>query len=327
MKRLELVIVQLDEAMKLIRVGRVPHLRLAHILLDSAIELVMHRMVEQELRYREGYPYDPLQNLERLIRAGRGDEHIRAEVERLTPLVTSKKRRKQLDHGFDAKVRFLIERTLLPVELGPVLEKLHVYRNETYHRDKHRIEIVKTAVMIHFDVACTVLDQYDVGILVDAHVVDPQLERFRDPSSRDPFEVSHNAARQLRAELGLDLPGFRAALIGNLLGRLEDIADGLAYAQEEMTSRDKRPGDALILMQSDPDDIDVIFNHDALRSRPYPITMDTIRSWTDAAAAMESLTDRHALFAEFARIEDEFETLKERVQETVWAIDEAANTR
>ncbi|MEU3620413.1 hypothetical protein ABZ725_50360 [Streptomyces sp. NPDC006872] len=37
MKRLELVIVQFEEVKHLIEVGRVPQLRLAHILLDSAV--------------------------------------------------------------------------------------------------------------------------------------------------------------------------------------------------------------------------------------------------------------------------------------------------
>ena len=49
MKRLELVVVQFEEVKRLIEVGRVPQLRLAHILLDSAVELIMHRMAEAEL--------------------------------------------------------------------------------------------------------------------------------------------------------------------------------------------------------------------------------------------------------------------------------------
>ena len=40
---------QLEEVKRLIEVGRVPQLRLAHILLDSAVELIMHCMVEAEL--------------------------------------------------------------------------------------------------------------------------------------------------------------------------------------------------------------------------------------------------------------------------------------
>ncbi|TCM42496.1 hypothetical protein [Kribbella sp. VKM Ac-2568] len=326
MQRLELVIVQLEEAKRLIEVDRVPQLRLAHILLDSAIELIMHRMIEQELHYSEGYHFGQLEQLERLERLGRGSDHIRSEIDRLKPLVTSKKRRRDLGRIFGAKVDFLIERGVIPAELGPILGKLHEYRNETYHRDKHRIEIIRPAVLIHFDVACTVLDRYDVGIIVRSDPIGPELRRFEDPDG-DPLTISHTAARQLRAELGLDLPRFRAALVENLAGRLEDLNDGLDYVQENLTYRDALPGDALRLLQLDPDDIEAIFDHAAMRSRPCPITMESIQTWIQATSEMEKLTDRHSLFIEFARIEDEFEALERSVHEATYQIDEAANMR
>jgi gluconate kinase len=326
MQRLELVIVQLEETKRLIEVGRVPQLRLAHILLDSAIELIMHRMTEQELHYTEGYHFNKLEQLERLERLGRGSDHIRAEIDRIKPLVTPKKRRRDLDRIFGAKVEFLIERRIIPPELGPILGKLHEYRTETYHRDKHRIEIIRPAVLIHFDVACTILDRYDVGIIVRSDPIGPELRRF-ERCNDDPLMISHTAARQLRAELGLDLPRFQAALIENLASRLEDLEDGLAYVQENLTYRDARPGDALRLLQLDPDDIEAIFDHTAMRSRPCPITAESIRAWIQATSEMEKLADRHALFIEFARIEDEFEALERSVHEAIYQIDEAANMR
>jgi len=37
------------------------------------------------------------------------------------------------------------------------------------------------------------------------------------------------------------------------------------------------------------------------------------------------MEDKHVLFSEFAALEDAFEDLEEKVRETVWRIDEAAN--
>ncbi|MDJ0382229.1 hypothetical protein [Streptomyces sp. G-G2] len=95
MKRLELVIVQFEEVKRLIEVGRVPQLRLAHILLDSAVELIMHRMAEAELRF-EHIDFDRLENLRRLesmrksdnplhrrFATGPSDDQLRAEIQRL----------------------------------------------------------------------------------------------------------------------------------------------------------------------------------------------------------------------------------------------------
>lgn len=69
-KSLELVIVQFEEVKRLIVIDRVPQLRLAHILLDSAVELIMHRMAESELNL-ERYPFEQLE-----FRARRPDENL-----------------------------------------------------------------------------------------------------------------------------------------------------------------------------------------------------------------------------------------------------------
>jgi hypothetical protein len=55
--------------------------------------------------------------------------------------------------------------------------------------------------------------------------------------------------------------------------------------------------------------------------------MDDVKSWIERAMAMESMDDKHALFAEFAALEDAFEDLEKKVNRAVWDIDEAANMR
>jgi hypothetical protein len=52
-------------------------------------------------------------------------------------------------------------------------EKLHEYRNETYHRDQHRIEVIRPAVLIYFDAACTVLEHYEPGMLITSGPLGP----------------------------------------------------------------------------------------------------------------------------------------------------------
>jgi hypothetical protein len=47
--RLYRTVVQLEEAKRLIEQGDVAHLRLALILLDNAVEVMMHRVIEHEL--------------------------------------------------------------------------------------------------------------------------------------------------------------------------------------------------------------------------------------------------------------------------------------
>ena len=81
------------------------------------------------------------------------------------------------------------------------------------------------------------------------------------------------------------------------------------------------------MMQVDDDDVEAIFSIEIMRSRPYPLTMNDVASWIERASAMETLDDKHALFAEFAALEDAFEDLGRQVSQAVWEIDDAANMR
>ena len=327
-KSLELVIVQFEEVKRLIVIGRVPQLRLAHILLDSAVELIMHRMALSELA-GERYPFEQLENLRRLEARGHGEGRFRDEIQRLEGIVVSKTRRKKIDSNFGDKIDFLVERDRLPGDLGPVLKKLHEYRNETYHRDQHRIEVIRPAVLIYFDAACTVLEHYEPGTMVRTDSLGPELARLQEEllSPRDPFQLPRRAARQLREEVGLDLDAVRSALGDHLLGRLADLKEGLAYVEENLTGSDVIPGDAIRVMQIEDGDVEAIFNKEAMRSRPYPLTMNDLESWINRATALDGLADKHALFTEFGAIEDRFEKLEQNVSKAVWQIDEQANMR
>ncbi|MBV7700594.1 hypothetical protein [Streptomyces sp. TRM70350] len=341
MKRLELVIVQFEEVKRLIEIGRVPQLRLAHILLDSAVQLIMHRMTEAELDL-ERYPFEQLENLRRLgtlrqseepfnrrfAAAGPSNDQLRAEIQQLEGAVTSKRKRKKINDNFGEKIDFLVERQRLPGDLGPVLKKLHDYRNETYRRDQHRVEVIRPAVLICFDAACAVLDHYNPGTMIGDGPLGPELARFQEkvPGRQDPFELPHRAAQQLRKEVGLDLTAVRTALVEHLLGRLRDLEFGLTYIEENITGG-AIPGDGIRVMQIEDEDLEASFNREVLRSRKYPLTMNDVTSWIERAKAMSSLDDKHALFAGLADLEDAFEALEQKVRRAVWDIDESANMR
>ncbi|WP_406467816.1 hypothetical protein [Streptomyces sp. NBC_01594] len=338
MKRLELVIVQFEEVKRLIDAGRVPQLRLAHILLDSAVELIMHRMAEAELD-SERFDFDQLERLRRLDElrksdkslnrrfgaSGPSNDQLRAEIQRLEGIVTSPTQRKKIKE-FGKRIDFLVERKKLPEYLAPVLKKLHDYRNETYHRDQHRVEVIRPAALIYFDAACTVLHHYKPDMVVGDGSPGPELARFQDgvPGRQNPFELPRRAAKQLREEVGLDLAAVRTALVEHLLERLDDLESGLAYIEENITGG-AIPGDGIRTMQIKDDDLEAIFDTQALRSRKYPLTMKDVLSWIQRATAMENMDDKHALFAELAALEDAFEGVEQKVREAVWSIDEAAN--
>ncbi|MGW0209073.1 hypothetical protein ACWDZ8_25865 [Streptomyces sp. NPDC003233] len=124
----------------------------------------------------------------------------------------------------------------------------------------------------------------------------------------------------------MDPEAVRVALVENFLGRLDDLESGFVHIEENITGG-AIPGDGIRSMQIDPDDLEAIFDTQVLLSRRYLLTMKDVQSWIERATAMESMDGKHALFAELAALEDEFEHLEQKVREAVWSIDEAANMR
>jgi hypothetical protein len=177
MEQLELIVVQLEEAKGMIEKGRVAHLRLAFILLDSVTELILHRTVQFTLWDQE--MLTGLLSTYKQLAVG-GHAEAAAEVEAIEAKIISKAELNKIDHNFDAKVAFLVERGALDAALGPVLNKLHKYRNEMYHRDKLRPDVIKPATLIYFDSACAALDSYRQLYMACGSPSDlgPELKRY-----------------------------------------------------------------------------------------------------------------------------------------------------
>jgi hypothetical protein len=323
MKQLELVIVQFEEAKRLIEEGRVPHLRLAFILLDSVTELIMHRQVQAELAM-EHWDIRKLRSYKEQAKRGLANDLMRAEIIRLEGEVTSEGKRKQIDRIFPAKIDFLVERGILPCEIERALKHLHEYRNATYHRDQHRVEVIHPAVLIYFDVACTVLSRYRPSPLI-SEGTGPELDRYIRDSNGYSFELPERAANQLREEVGLDLEVVRDALTKHLLGRLDELEGDIRYVEEILP--DLQPGDAMRIIQLPEYDFEAIFNDDVMRSRTYPHDESDLVAWRERATALSGIAEKAVLFAEFADIEASFQKLEEQAQTTVMAFDEQMQTQ
>ena len=159
MDRLYRTVVQLEEAKRLIEQGDVAHLRLALILLDNAVEVMMHRVIEDELmrsnmysRMLESLPPGPLDP--------KGEE-LRREIS--THVVPSK-RQKEIRRFFGEKIKFLSkDRAKVPLPSARALKHLHDYRNETQHQDQVRSESIKPATLVYFDIAADFLVRLQHG--------------------------------------------------------------------------------------------------------------------------------------------------------------------
>jgi hypothetical protein len=87
---------------------------------------------------------DPIQR--RSARNGPSSGVLDSGVRRLEPQATSKARRRKDRANLRRQGRLLVEKGQPPAGVVPALHKLHDYRNETYRRGQHRIEVERTIV-------------------------------------------------------------------------------------------------------------------------------------------------------------------------------------
>lgn len=317
MQQLELVVVQFEEAKGMIDKDRVPHLRLAFILLDSVTELMLHRIVQSELWDQE-ICTGLLAKYQQLAAAGH--ERAAAEIPSIEARVISKPELKKIDRNFDAKVAFLVDRGRIDAALGPVLQKLHKYRNEMYHRDRLRREVLRPATLIYFDCACTVLDSYSQKVVHGSTLLGPELARFVGDSKVVFMGQSllQNIAAQFRCEVGLNLPQVRTALAQYLNARLDDICEGLTFIEDNLGIPFLVPGDALRLVQADLSSNPSL---EQVRGKKYPYSQADMERWRNEVSALERIEDKHDLVREYAAIEDAFEPFEQLVKTAVTGVD------
>ncbi len=246
MDRLYRTVVQIEEAKKLIEQGDVAHLRIALILLDNAVEMMMHRVIEGKMMYSDMYarmlenfpadPFDPTR------------EQTRQE---LATHVVPPKRQKEIRRVFGEKIKFLSEdHDKIPRLCARALNHLHDYRNETQRRDEVRSESITAATLVYFDIATDFLVRLQPGSTawMSGQNYDWLKKYGIQMKMAPPEETLPRITEGLRAGLPLDVAGIRTELSTHLMGRIEAMENQLVFI-EEFLPRDFRAETTLKVVQ------------------------------------------------------------------------------
>jgi len=322
MQRLHETAVQLEECKRFILSGDTSHLRLALILLDNAIEVMMHRVVEDELRRANMYgrmlktfPTMPLDDK---------GKQLRQEIEFH---VVSEARQKKIRRYFGEKITFLSEdRDRVPMPIARALRHLHDYRNKAQHHDQVRVESLRPAVLILLDIATDFMVRLEPGSTVwSSHDDLGWLERYGIASRLSSTEnIRQRIAMTIRADLPLEMDGIRQALVSHLTDRLDAMSHELTFVVEN-SSLGSQADHVLKAIQfcevhsaGDPRQGNPVF--DAFVPQ---YTTDSFLLWDKEVHDLQSTEDRFEMFDLFASIEDDFEPLERMIDDTVSAIDQA----
>jgi hypothetical protein len=317
--RLYRTVVQLEEARRLLEQGDVAHLRLALILIDNAVEVMMHRIIEHELEYSkmyarmlENFPSGPLDP--------KGEELRREMLAHVLP----PKRQKEIRRVFGEKIKFLSEdRTKIPLPCARALKHLHDYRNETQHQDRVRSESIKPATLVYLDIAVDFLVRLHPGTTswTGGENYD-WLKKYGIPNKFAlPEEIRPRIAEGLRAGLPLDIAGIQTALATHLSDRIDAMENQLIFVEECLPS-DLRAETPLKVIQfwhqhPMPPNASLAEVHAFVP----PQGPDAFTKWRTATGALNAMEDKLEMFDRFATIEDEFEPLEKMLDDTVSDID------
>ena len=321
--RLYRTVVQIEEAKKLIEQGDVAHLRLALILLDNAVEVMMHRVIEGKMRHSDVYAR-MLENFPANPSDPKGEE-IRRE---LATQVVRPKRQKEIRRVFGEKVKFLSEdNDGIPLPCARALNHLHDYRNETQHRDEVRSESITAATLVYFDIAADLLVRLQPGTTAWMGGKNYDwLKRYGLETKFAPSEeLRPRIAEGLRAGLPLDIAGIRTALATHLMGRIEVMENQLNFIGEFLPL-DVRAETPLKVVQfwhqnprppiHSPEE-----THAQIHAFVAPHGPDAFTKWRAATDALNVVEDKLEMFDRFATIEDEFEPLEAMIDDYVSDID------
>lgn len=313
MRRIHYVVVQLEEAKRLLQSRDVAYLRMALILLDNAAEMILHRAASGELRHAEMYdrmlknfPPPPL------------DERMTELHKDIRTRAIDAKRRENIKRFFAPKTRLLVQRGRLPAPLARVVNHLHGYRNDAFHAQTVRRESIAPATLILFDVTCELflcLPPGSTSYSSDEdhswlHSYGIDSKRFLASDELIPTIVS-----RLRADLSIDTNAIREALSDHMDSRLTELEAMLGFIVTNATAADSL--ESLL---------DVLQNwaegrRDAMRQAGEPEppairprrTLADVRRWRADTLALRKIDDRLEMFGRFATIEDEFEPIEKLV--------------
>jgi len=177
-----LIVEQLDRATTELAVDHPLNARLALILVDNAVELIIPRRCERL---------------------------VRADKKSVAPTLTAAKRRAVLGRFFEEKIKFHEKAASLSVGERHFIAELHGHRNTLYHVGLKNNDIIRALAVGYLQLTCDLLVRFDdrsLGWPKDL-VIAPALHRYFPEAARGlhfpGFDTAH-VAGELLARIPLE---------------------------------------------------------------------------------------------------------------------------
>lgn len=311
MRKISLIVDQIDQCRKFIQSDEISYLRMALILLDNASEILMYRKVMDEFVYEDFGK--PLHKHAELLKNELAEFNL--------PALTPEPKRKKIIRFYDEKTFFLSEnRSFLNPITAKVLRILHRYRNESFHRDVVRRETIRPLVILFFEIICDLL----VELTPSSYSISSEdnwetfCKRYNIKSANHLFgqEFLEIIRNNFKDEIKVSLPDFHEILANHLFSRFEEAFEQIEFirvdgqridSQEETLKR-------VQLFQSDRKVDFSNYKKEIVNYQP-EFTLLNFENWKKSIDGFKNCIDRHSLFSAFADIEEDFEKIENQINE------------
>lgn len=206
--------VEIAEIRRCAEAGDQAHDRLALILLDHLVEVIVGREVNAQLAFQIA---DSRIEEMREFRDGGGE--LSEELSRLVDEHVWPDRRQAMDDRLHEKTKFLMQRGVLASQEREVLDRLHQYRNAAYHRDTLEPDLISDLVLAYRVLA----DE-----LVGRHKPIAWTMASSDPG---PIVTPQQLRGRLAEGVDVDVKAMARRFHGHAMKRVQAITEAVATAQ------------------------------------------------------------------------------------------------
>jgi len=301
----------------------VPHGRLALLLLDNAAETLLDRLANTALVDANMYR-NALRSLSDLD--DEGDEELRAFREELESKTVSDKARQKIEQNFSDTVKFVFSRQDcdLEPELAACLNALHRYRNDAYHGDFVRADVLGPANEIYFYLCCRLLlaQKYIMSRMGDPPAVVAELlpSDLRPRSGWwDEKSLGDAVAQQLLVRSHLDHGGIALVLSAHLTARVDKVNTNLDEFIDYLGFVDR--SSALRAIQLHPLTGEPRVADEDFWTHPLAVTEKAIQGWARRAAAIAKLASAQEALRQFDEIEKAVADFDDQLEPFMIAMD------
>lgn len=294
--------IQLSESNRFIEVGSVTHLRLAYILIDNAVEILLLRKLSDLLLFNS--LNERMHAEMNLIVAKAESLGLNEEVQRagefrdeIDKELINFKQRRELSRYFRPKAEFLVSRGVLEKHTADAILVFHEYRNDLYHNDRLNVDILYSTTCIYFGLACELFSKLRAD--VSNILADDILSNMEEP------------AKALSESLQMQLDHVATHLRNHIAGRIQQIKTIL---QEWFGEAAELYADLiirLVIQESDKSTPDAAKRYKCIKG----YGVQKFLEWEDRANSLIDTKDQRLLLIEFAGIESQMKPLEEVMDE------------